>query len=647
MFCKNCGSEIKEGAKFCPKCGESVKREGGNDSTPVSAPEVKVTPSAEAIPSIASMTAPESGKKTQNNPGKAAGEKGREFVRNILQSISGSGDRAAADGGEKAWKKRIPVIVGLAVVIAVVLGIMNGARLNNLWHRTFSSPEKYYQFVEKKTVKEAAENAGEIYDSCLLSALNFYDKSRSGEFTVELEEDGQEFLGLLGLTGVDLSWLKSVSLGVDTSIKDNVVSTGVSVSVNKNKLLSGNVVAETDKEKYFVQIPELNKAYLEIDASEKASDDYGNYAAGGILNAFSVEETREANKKLLDACPDKVKTQRLMARYMNLLVECIDDVTKSKDTLSVEGISKKYTVLNVKIDSGAMQEMAETLLTEMQSDEEIKTIITDILYASEDIVGDEMDVDEIYESFQESLENLTDSLRGISYGDEKITMKVYVDGKGNIVGRKIKYGDVAVNVLMPEKGKKFGYELSGEMYGVSVKLTGSGKRSGDCIDGDFQIKYNGASLVDITADKFNTEEFKKGQINGKITVKPASKLGSLAGNIPGFSIIEDMELALDFDSAKEAHACKLTVIYDGQNIGSVFASVKTGKGTKKQISNKETIIVIEDEDDISEWIEGIDLTELIESARKAGFPDDFTDALEEADDMLEDADMDALLYYLY
>ena len=28
MFCKNCGTEIKSGASFCPKCGTPVSRQG-------------------------------------------------------------------------------------------------------------------------------------------------------------------------------------------------------------------------------------------------------------------------------------------------------------------------------------------------------------------------------------------------------------------------------------------------------------------------------------------------------------------------------------------------------------------------------------------------------------------------------------------
>ena len=32
MFCKNCGTEIKEGVKFCPRCGKAVDAAGAPEA---------------------------------------------------------------------------------------------------------------------------------------------------------------------------------------------------------------------------------------------------------------------------------------------------------------------------------------------------------------------------------------------------------------------------------------------------------------------------------------------------------------------------------------------------------------------------------------------------------------------------------------
>lgn len=651
MFCKNCGNSIKEGVKFCPQCGEPIKEESTHK--PASATL------NQAIPSIASMTGPDSRKISQENSKTVSGEK---LIQDAVQVTAG-GLQGFIEKGRRVWKsftgsscsgketgnKRLPVIVCMIAAAVLVLGIINGERLNNLIHKTFSSPAKYYQFVEKKTVKDIAKNAGEIYDSYILDALNFYDKSTNEELTVELGKDGQEFLGLLGLAGVDLSWLQSASVSIDTSIKNNTMSVGTAVSVNKNDLLSGNMIVDKDKERIYAQIPELNKSYMEFDISEETEEAayyYGMSRSGMLM----LQDALVSNKELVEACPDQAKVEKLVKRYMNLLVGCVDKVTKSKDTLSVEGISQKCTVLKVSIDSETMRDMAETVLEEMQNDKEVKSIIINILRTSEDVTGDVVDADEAYDNFQELLEELIDELEYLSYIDEEIIMKVYVDGKGNIVGRNVKIGDMAVNMLMPEKGGKFGYELSYKMYGVDVKLTGSGKRSGDKINGDFQAKYNGASILDITAKKLNTKDLKKGQMNGRLEVKAASKIGNLVGYIPGFSAIEDIKLTFDFDSSKKSHVCKIGLIYDRQDIGSVSLSVKTGKGSMARIPDSKKAIMIEDVDDISEWIEGIDLKNLIASMKKAGMPSEVTDALEEADDMFEDADLNSLMrlmYYFY
>lgn len=642
MFCKNCGSEIKEGTRFCPKCGAAVKVDGRNKQTYI--------PSSQAIPSIASMTGPvgesgpQSASRGQNSKRVVLDAANRlqgfgEKVKETWEGFTGPGNAGKEKGNKRAW-----FILVTAVTVILFLGIINGEMLNNLLHKTFSSPKKYYQFVEKKMTKEIALNAGEIYDSYLLDALNFYDKSMSGKLAVELEEDGQDLLGLLGLAGVDLSWLQNVSITQDASIKDNVASAGIAVAVNKTDLLSGEVTVEKDKGKVYLRIPELSKNYLGAEIPEEKIPEEGIYAdtaAYSILPIIMIN-----NKELMEACPNHAKVKKLVNQYMDLLVECVDDVSMGKDTLSVEGVSREYTVLKVSIDSGTMQNMMETVLDAMQNDKEIKSIIINILEAS-DVVAD---ADEAYDEFQESLEHTIDDLKYLSYSDEKIVMKVYVNGKGKIAGRSIQAAGMTINMLMPEKGKKFGYELSVEMYGTNIKFTGSGKKNGDKVNGVFSIKYNGASIVDVTANKFNIKDIKKGQPNGRLEVKASSKIGYLLGNVPGMAAIEDIKLTFDFDSAKKSHACKVGVIYDQQYIGSVSVSVKTGSGSKVSIPDNKKVIMVKDEDDLEEWIEGIDLTQLIASTKKIGFPSGITDMLEEADELLEDGDLDSLrslLYYVY
>ena len=638
MFCKKCGSEVNDGAAFCPKCGTALK------STTQKAPEQKSQPIPPIMPmpeinmeNTAQGTSGTSGSKIEEAAKAAsdgighAAEKGREF----LGKIGGAGD----DGQKGSIKKGL-IIAGVAAAAVLILLIANAARINNFVHRTFSSPEKYYQFVEEKTVKELSDHAGEWYDSYVLDPLNFYNKSVEGELTVELGKDGQEFIGLLGLAGVDVSWLKSMTIGADTAIKDDTVAAGVSFSLNGSDIISGNMKMDMEKGMAYFQIPELNKAYLGVDMAEAG---YGRY------DSDLLAEFQESNKKLLQACPDQAQVEKLTKRYMMLALGCVDDVSKSKETLKVEGVEQKCTVLKVTIDSDTMQDMAQVVLEEMRDDKDIKSLMKNMLLAGGEAIDEDVDIDDVYEEFQDTIDDLLDELEYLSYMDEEIVMKVYVDGKGEIKGRSIDFGYVTVSSLMPERGNKFGYELSGNSNGITVKLTGSGKISNDKISGDFQIKYNGASLVDITTRKLDIEDLKSGRMNGRIEVRAASKIGSVIGSVPGLSIIEDMQINMDFKSSKDSYSCKVGVIYDEQDVGSVEVSAKTADGSKASIPSSKNVLMIEDEDDIEEWLDGVKFDGLVDSLKKADIPSRITDVLEDIEDIddIYDAlyELDRMYYY--
>ena len=602
MFCKKCGNEVSEGTAFCPKCGTALNT------------AVKKTPEQgnQVVPPIAPMDG---------------------------FSMEDTSQKAAGTDNNGGNKKRVFIAGAAAVAVVLILIIANIARINNFIHRTFSSPEEYYQFVEKKTVKEFAGYTGEWYGDYVLDSLNLYDKSAEGELVVKLGDDGQEFLGLLGLAGVDVSWLKSISLGVHMNVKDDMAESGLSFALNDSNILSYNMKMDMENETAYIQIPELNKTYMGVDMSDD------------LYMSSMVEEATlgftESDKKFLQACPKQAEVEKLAKRYTMLALECVDDVSKSKETLKVEGVEQKCTVLKVTIDSDTMQDMAEAILEKMRDDQDVKDLMRSVLLASGELADEEIDIDEIYEEFQDEIDEMLDDLDYLSYYDDKIVMKVYVDGKGEIKGRSIDLGDVTVKSLMPEKGKKFGYELSGSYEGESVKLTGSGKTSGDKISGDFKVKYNGAALIDITVKKFDTEELKAGRMNGRLEVKASSKIGDVIGMVPGLSIIEDMQINMDFASTKNKSECKIGVVYDGQNIGSIEVSAKTGSGSKISIPSGKDMVMIEDEDDVEEWMSGVELETFVNSLKKADIPSEITDVLEEIEDIedIEDALYDLLYYY--
>jgi hypothetical protein len=266
-----------------------------------------------------------------------------------------------------------------------------------------------------------------------------------------------------------------------------------------------------------------------------------------------------------------------------------------------------------------------------------------------DASGEDLDADEVYEELVSDIEYMLQYLEYPVDNDNKLVMKVYVNGKGEIKGRIIEYEDdydsLTVRMLAPEKGRKVGYEFSVKADGESVGLIGSGKKSGKKVSGDFNVKYNGASLVNLKVKKLNTETLKKGKLNGTIEASISSKLGVLADSVSGMSILQDVKVVLTSKMTDNTVKCSLDVVYDEEDVGTVSASLKKRKLIKAKVPSSKNTIMVEDEDTLEEWIQDIDWDKWITKLDKTDLPSDLIDIIEDISDALEDGDINDINIY--
>jgi hypothetical protein len=447
------------------------------------------------------------------------------------------------------------------------------------------------------------------------------DQKVSGEISVELGKDGEELLELAGLAGVDLSGLKSASISASTNTKDNRTSVEASLSSNNKDIISGNGIVDLKEGNLYFQIPELNSDYIAIDMDD-IHYDYEEMC-----------EQQQMMQDILDALPSQSKFEDIMEDYMVEALKNVDDVSASSKSISVEGVQQKCTELKVKIDADTLEDMTESVLKKMKNDKEIKKTLEDISKAA--------DVDFDSDDFEDSIDDMLDHLDGSFDDDVEIVMKVYVDGKGKIKGRVIEYEDkhtsYTVSILMPQKGKKVGYELSFETGKNSIKLSGEGKKSGDKVTGDFAVKYNGTSIVDLAVKKLDVKTLKSGKLNGKIEASVSSKLAKVTGNISGMSILEDIRLSLDAETDDNSLNYKFGIIYDDEDIGTVTISGKKSSGSKVSLPSSKDTVSVSDAEDLLEWVEDIDWSKFLKNLDKAGLSGDLIDEIEDTIDEIEDS----------
>lgn len=639
MFCEKCGTQLQDSDKFCPKCGtpspvpaESVN-EGDTQDAKVSAEQTDVT---EQKDSTEQKDLP--GQPENNVP--AATEDSAEKV-SVNAEETKTPTAPAAEGENKKPKSnmtKVLIIVGAAVAVVLAAFIVNISRIGNFIHKTFSSPEKYYQYVEKKNAEELAEIVGDVYKYYVLDRKDIFQTTSNAELTLELGKGGQDILELSGLAGLDLSWLKSASASTSVTVNGDMIGMDITTAVNKDDILSLIMALDMGAGEMYLQIPELTDKYIGLELEEIMGSSY----VDDMMDDW--EDVREEYDELFDVLPSQAKLEKLLNKYLKIALNCVEDVEKKSKVLKVEGISQKCTALKVTLDNRTLADIFDAILDEAEKDEALEAIIVDVVDASGE------DGDDAYDELLDELEYLQRYYKN-ARGMEDIVMTVYVDGKGNVVGRELEADGATVSLLMPEKGNKFGYEFSVKSRSDKYALTGSGKRSGDKIDGDFNVRYNGTSILEIAADNFDLETLKRGQLNGKLDVSLGSGIGKVAGSVSGLSVLQDMKFVIKSKTSGHSLEYSFGVIYDDEDMGTLIVSTDRKRASGVKTPSAKNVVFVEDERDMEDWLEEIVWDKVVSKLEKTDLPKDAIDFVEDLGEAIEDGDVEDMLedmmYYFW
>lgn len=569
MFCEQCGKQITEGDKFCGFCGWHVPEEIAKEEvTKTAALEEAVVP---AVPVVI--------------PAEAKKKKG----------------------------KALPVIIGVVavlVIVAVALIIF----LPGVFRRNFSSPEKYFQYVAKQYVKEKSANMASAYND-VLNVIDFVDKDISVDVAWEIDKNITEMISMAA--GADMSFLENGKLGVDFSVGKELIGAGADVALNDVEIGSAELIIDILDDNLYLAIPDFMNKYLGMEMEE-----YG----------MEIDEDMfEVLEDVIELLPDATVIESLTNKYYGIVIDCIEDVEKDKDTIKAEGVSQDVIALTVTVDEDTLYAVVEAVSEEMLQDKELKTLIMNVAELVEE------DPDDCYDIFVDAIEELQDELDGSLDMEEDVEFVLYVNNSDEICGFEMEIGSEAISYVMPKSGDKFGFEASIDSYEGEFALVGNGKIAGNKLTGEFAIEADGVSYVDIAVKDLDTKKADAGQISGEFTFTlPSNVINLLAMETD--SVLPDLEryaLKLVVDGNSTSETLKLALTEDKKTLVAVeMTAVISGQGSIKVPADK-NVVWMDDEEALLEAILDCDWNKLLDRLEDAELPSVITNELEDMIESLE------------
>ena len=539
---------------------------------------------------------------------------------------------AAPTGAGKPPKKKRGLIAGIvaaAVVVACGLGaFLCRDSIKGFTDRTFKSPEAYFVDVQKTAIAEHSDELTQTYGKL----LNTYYDDEAAEMTgfeteiaVTLGDDVLSLMeSALSQQGMDMdiSWLKDIRLSLSANVQDTKMQMLLSAALGKNKLLSADVIMDTDNSKVYAAVPELNKDYLMVDASDMFSAE--------DIQAALVESTEMTNK-MLKVLPSEEVLNNLIDTYVDIALSSIEDVEKETETVEVGEASQKMVVLTAKITEADLIKIAQNVLEEARDDKDLKQIMDNLGEFYADYYDFEIDMGEEFQAAVDSALEEMESLEAETDKSNYIELKTYVDMQSNLRGYELSVyeeGEPVMDTLswLTAVNGKTTY-TEADLDGVEI--VGEKTENKSVSEGCYELIVEGSEMFTI---EFEVEE----EVRTTLRFVPGADLMDeimSESGLPSALLGGNMALELSFgtDEADKSF-CQLSVLAGSNTLFNVNLSAKAIDGGNITIPS-DAIDALSD-DAAQQWLANVDFEQLLTNLENAGIPADLVDTLRSYTSML-------------
>lgn len=651
MFCEKCGAQLPDAnVKFCASCGAPVNAAPVADApvkdvpadtnsaaeAPAAAPVVeKEAPVTETVPENAVADAPAEAVPAQPAPVEKASPEAPVPAAEI-PAVEVPAETPAAvqpvpvDAPKKKFNPLKVIIPVVAVVVALSIAFVAfGSQIVNTVKKLVMSPTDYYADVEYSSIVN-------MFGTADKKNFDYNNPSVKSNTTLEISDYAKELLSKFGINLDDYIEGGKISIDYNVDSSADALKAAMALSLNDTELVGGELIYDLANWAVYGKVPLISEDSLFIDMSEMfAQSDYDPEQLSLVLTV--VSDILE-DEKLMDKLEDTAK------EYLKFMLKNSFEFEKETDKVKVDGVTQSLTKLSADISEEDMAKMLIAVLEKLNDDEAAKKLIIEELFYNkiveplkDKVVGlEDADLEEGYDEFDKGIEKAIDALKDMDDDDEVATYTVWVDSKGNIVGRELNIIDEAtVRYLTVNAGGKCAFELVAEGYDGEklFSFEGSAKQSfGVLKNGVYTLSAEGQDIITVELEKLDLTKAEKGEIDAKLRIKLVDEvfgeLMSEAGDL--FGIISSPAIDAELVSDGKSSSMKLAIMMGDKLVLTLTNTMSVSEGETVQVPSdyvdaEEYAAKLQD----AEAIEAI-FDKLLEKLEQAGVKPDVIDMLEQS-----------------
>lgn len=529
------------------------------------------------------------------------------------------------------WSRLFRTVVALTMVMALLLCCGCSKKDDDPTEpQQTTKPNVLGDGDGKLEAQDAVDGFTKIYGT-LLGAMGGQTAASMGtemDITLALGDDILSYLSSMmesnGLPS-DVSWLQQIGLGMDMTYSGDLMQTGMELSLGETSVISANMIMDMLGGMVYMGVPQLNDQYLA--GSVNFSDAVGSYE--------SMMGQMEAYADIVGSLPTETQLNTLLTRYLNLMLDKLEEPVVSEVTLTHGSVSQKVTATTHTIRAMQLLEMVEAVLTAAQTDAELEKMLDAISkYINEQGAKDaaaggytwyDQDLhQELMEAIPDALEELEGAKESMEDSDY-LTFTIYATAKEQVGFRFFladQYDSYQIYAYSLVEDDQTAFEMN---IADQIRFEGTGTLKSNKANGTYKLYAEEMEILTLEVKDFDKKALDKGELDGTLRLSLSNEaIEQAIGPNAFFTSATVLEIVLKTEGANASIAYNL---YSGSAF-IVGISVRSRIVAAGEIRVPADYADLTKNDELQQWIGDADFQKVLQNLRKAGVPEELVAMLE-------------------